>query len=213
MNPFWTYGDLAALTLLFVPCALLARLVPASEMARQVAGYGMWLFLVPGWLYARHRQRMDWGVSKTAWLVGLFAGLALMALAAAIAQLTRYPDIDTPLRRLIDARRELPIIAFAVVIAGPMTEELYFRGLAQPLLTRSFGPWTGNLGVAVPFGILHAEQLQMSIPNVALIVMAGACFGAIRYRFDSLFAAMVMHSVYNGLLLGGYLLGKNLLHG
>ncbi|MDX2181359.1 MAG: type II CAAX endopeptidase family protein [Bryobacteraceae bacterium] len=213
MNPFWTYGDLAALTLLFVPCALLSRLLPVSEIARQVAGYGVWLFLVPAWLYARHRQWMNWGVSKAALLVGLFAGLVLMAIATAIAQLTQYPDIDTPLRRLIDARRELPMIAFAVVVAGPVTEELYFRGLAQPLLTRSFGPFTGNLGVAIPFGILHADQLQMSVPNVALIVMAGAGFGAIRYRLDSLFAAIVMHSVYNGLLLGGYLLGKNLLHG
>ncbi len=220
-QPFWTYGDLAFAILIYGALSVVAtvttRSLPGGLLLGQLLSYGVWFALLAGFFRLKYGQpfwsSLGWHRSGRGAAVGVQLGVALMALAIAVGQLAHLPDVDTPLRALLNDPKMVPLTALAVVGVGPLAEELFFRGLAQPLLTRSFGAVGGILLTAVPFGLLHAEQLKNSWPNVALIVVAGVAFGAVRYKLDSVFASTVMHATYNGLLLTGYLMGKNLLHG
>ncbi len=220
-QPFWSYGDLAFAILsyaaLSIAATLATRRLPGGLLLGQVLGYGVWFGLLAGFFRLKYGQpfwrSLGWQPAARLAAVGVQLGVALMVLAIVVGQLAHLPDVDTPLRALLNDPKMVPLTAVAVVGVGPLAEELFFRGLAQPLLTRSFGAVAGIALTALSFGLLHAEQLKNSWPNVALIVVAGAAFGAVRYKLDSVFASTVMHATYNGLLLTGYLMGKNLLHG
>ena len=219
--PFWTYGDLAFAILTYAALSLVAALTtrgwPGGLLVGQLLTYAVWFALLAGFFRLKYGQpflrSLGWEPNARLAVAGLQWGAALMILAIAVGQLAHLPDVDTPLRALLNDPKMVPLTAIAVAGVGPLAEELFFRGLVQPLFTRSLGAVAGIALTALPFGLLHAEQLKNSWPNVALIVVAGAAFGAVRYRLDSVFASTVMHATYNGLLLTGYLMGKNLLHG
>jgi len=83
----------------------------------------------------------------------------------------------------------------AVVIAGPLLEELVFRGLAFGALTRSrLGPAGAVLATAALWSVLHWSYE----PVVILIIMvAGMILGAARWRTGSLCLPIVMHMMWN----------------
>lgn len=219
MNPFWTYGDLVFMAILYLPLSaagtILLRHRPGGMLAGQLIGYLAW-FLVLALLFRIKYGRPFWnslGWSKSPhWLSRSFViGMALMLGISAATQWMRLPEIDSPVKKLLSDSRTLPLAAFSIVVAGPLAEELAFRGFAQPLLVKSWGALPGILLTALPFGLLHAPQLENSWQSVALIVMAGVVFGGIRQFSRSTLASTVAHATYNGALLAGFLISK--IHG
>src|SRR5258706_14643021 len=81
--------------------------------------------------------------------------------------------------------------------AGPLSEELIFRGFLQPLLVRSLGAFAGILAAALPFGLLHFQEYGNSWRHVLLISLAGTMFGWVRHVTGSTKASTIMHAAYN----------------
>ncbi len=93
------------------------------------------------------------------------------------------------------------------MIIGPVCEELAFRGFLMPLLVRSFGPIPGIFGAALPFAVLHGDQYAWTWQYLALVALAGAVFGWLRYRTHSTLASALMHSTYNATFYAAFIFG------
>lgn len=191
---------------------LLTKKWPGGVLVGQSIGYAVWfaslavLFRVkyakPFWSSLGWRRAPFWLSKGLALGVGTMVGIAL---------LTRFlylPDIESPIRKLLEDPGLRWLAIFSIALVGPVAEELVFRGFAQPLLTSVLGMWPGIFLTALPFGLLHAPQLDNSWKNVALIVLAGAAFGWLRQRTDSTLASGMAHATYNSALLAGFFLGK-----
>jgi membrane protease YdiL (CAAX protease family) len=133
------------------------------------------------------------------WPIFLAAG-ALLALAAQLSAnwLPAPPDlpIDAMLRTPSDAWL---MCAFGVLIA-PFAEEVLFRGLLFPALTRRVGAVASLLVTAVLFGAIHAQQLAGAWIQIACIMVVGGVLTVVRWRFRSLACSTLVHVGYNGAL-------------
>jgi CAAX protease family protein len=228
--PFWGYYDL-----LVFAGATFASLLAASFfvqgfwlvfslggrgkapqlLAAQFLGYGLCFTFLWGWLrlkygrplwvslgwvrmWEKFGQRAAWGV--------------VVSISIAVAGVVlRTPDVNMPMKQLLSDRLSILLVGVAAATAGPVCEELAFRGFLQPLLVRSLGAAPGILLTALPFGLLHGPEYAWSWQHVLFIVLAGASFGWMKYRTGSTAAAAVMHAAYNSTLFVAFLLyGKDL---
>ena len=81
----------------------------------------------------------------------------------------------------------------AVVILGPITEELIFRGLVHTRLRRAFPPLVAALLSGVAFGIVHGNMIQFFYAAALGVVL-----GLVMERYDSLLPCILIHIVFNG---------------
>jgi CAAX protease family protein len=86
------------------------------------------------------------------------------------------------------------------VLFAPFAEEVFFRGLLFPALSRRVGAVFSLALTALLFGAVHAEQLGHAWSQVACIAAVGAVLTAVRWRFHSLASSTLMHMGYNGVL-------------
>ena len=87
------------------------------------------------------------------------------------------------------------LLAFGlmVVIGAPIAEELAFRGLFYAALRRrGVGPVLTVVITAVAFALFHLEPTRIGV-----LLGVGLVLGVVRWRTDSLGAAMVAHGVVN----------------
>jgi uncharacterized protein len=141
----------------------------------------------------------------------LWMGLAVAigVLVAAVAM--RTPQLQNPMQDLMDDPGSAPWVAVFAISIGPLVEEIFFRGLLQQSATRSLGPIAGILIGAVPFALLHGPQYAWSWRHVLMIAAAGSAFGWWRMRTGSTGASSLMHAVYNGVFVAGFLVGRTAL--
>jgi len=101
------------------------------------------------------------------------------------------------LRRPTSWRRAAKIAAGVVVVAlvAPIVEELTFRGLGFTLLER-FGRWPAIVLVGVAFGLAHG--LVDALPP---LVVFGMCLAYLRSRTESVYPGIILHALYNSLVL------------
>jgi membrane protease YdiL (CAAX protease family) len=83
-----------------------------------------------------------------------------------------------------------------VVLAGPFVEELVFRGLLLPALLERFGLWQSIVVCAAVFAMSHATAWTL----VPALVLGVAC-GWLTARRGSLWSAIVLHSLYNAVIV------------
>jgi membrane protease YdiL (CAAX protease family) len=88
--------------------------------------------------------------------------------------------------------------AFAVVVAGPIVEELVFRGAGFTLL-EPLGRWTAVVVVGVAFGLAHGL-----VEGLPIITAFGLGLAYLRSRTQSLYPCVILHSLFNAtaLILG-----------
>ena len=82
-----------------------------------------------------------------------------------------------------------------VALLAPVVEELTFRGLGFTLLER-FGRWTAIVLVGIAFGLAHG--LVQALPP---LVVFGMCLAYLRSRTGSVYPGMILHALYNSLVL------------
>jgi hypothetical protein len=89
----------------------------------------------------------------------------------------------------------LIVLLLTSAVLGPIGEELVFRGVVASALNR-YGPWAGVVGSAAIFGIIHG-------PSVILVdaFVVGLLLGVVFRWSGSIWPAIVLHIVYNGLNL------------
>ena len=156
--PFWTYTDLLVLLGITVPCILLSLALvqgvlhvlhaqsslPAVKAIAQQFTLYLLLFLA---LMAMLRLQYDrpfwhslaWTETRIppAFLIAL--GLALSIAVSLLGWLIRTPTTENPMMELLKDRASIILVTIFGFTAGPLCEEVIFRGFLQPLLVRSLG--------------------------------------------------------------------------
>ena len=138
------------------------------------------------------------------WYLGASPLLALTI--SAMGVLLHAPNVPTPVESLVNSRGSLVAVMLFAAFAGPVFEELVFRGFLYPLLAESLGAWPGIGLAALAFGVLHGPEYQWSWQHVLLVTGAGVAFGCARYWTGSTAAAALMHIGYNTTLVVVYLI-------
>lgn len=84
---------------------------------------------------------------------------------------------------------------------GAFAEELAYRGYLQPRLAEAFG--SGRVAVVVAvvvssvlFGVAHSEQGAI---GVLVVTLDGLVLSAVRHRYRSVWAAVLLHGFNNTL--------------
>lgn len=223
-EPFWGYSDLFLFAGLAVPCMLLgwalvkavmlvfhlhARVRVAELLPEQFVGYAFLfgaLMLIFRIEYDRPFWRsLGWREARLPFPWIVIAGLAAALAVAYLSSLIRMPNTPNPMTELMNDRTSVILVAIFGVTAGPLCEELAFRGFLQPLAVRSLGAVPGVLAAAIPFGLLHYQEYGNSWRHVVLISAAGAAFGWMRHATGSTRASVIMHAAYNALFFAALL--------
>jgi membrane protease YdiL (CAAX protease family) len=228
-SPIWGYDDLAVFALLLLPSFGLSWTIvraiasflrlgePSSAaglLATQFLGYAIWFLCL--WLllkakYSRHFWSSLGWVKPKKGILGAVVGGPILAIAlATLAAVLRTPHLDSPIEKLITTRVSLILVGMVVSTAGPLAEELAFRGFMMPLLVRSFGPFFGVVGTALPFALIHGPQYGFQWQNLVIFALAGCAFGWARLRSGSVIPAVVMHGLYNLTIFAGYIIQKEI---
>ena len=144
--------------------------------------------------------------------LGLMAlgGVLLALCISALAAVVHTPKIPTPFDKLTGSTGQMILFAVMAVAIAPLFEELFFRGFIQPLLVRSVGPIAGIAITAILFGSLHLAEYSWAWQYALFISLAGAIFGWLRYRTDSIVPSTVMHGCFNAVSVIALFFGKNI---
>ena len=82
-----------------------------------------------------------------------------------------------------------------VLLIGPISEELIFRGAILDRLYLAFPFWAANLLQALLFGIYHMNLVQGIY--AALLFVLGAVLGLVRVSVGTIFASIGTHIIFN----------------
>lgn len=85
-----------------------------------------------------------------------------------------------------------PLLILYVVILGPISEELIFRGLTAGYASRIFRLWIVNVVQAILFGAMHMNPIQ----SIYAFVL-GLVIGYLVLKSDSLLMGMIIHITFN----------------
>jgi membrane protease YdiL (CAAX protease family) len=96
---------------------------------------------------------------------------------------------------------QILVLALAIVLLAPLTEELLFRGSLLRSLLRKTGPALAILVSAVVFGLVHALGDPSIGTLIALpaIISLGAISGWRAYRTGNLTQSILLHMGFNAL--------------
>jgi membrane protease YdiL (CAAX protease family) len=215
-EPFWGYTDLLlVMGIIFASIALIALvggvlifLYPALRddptpllLPVQVAFYGFIYVALLLTFRTRYGKPVfaSLGWRRTRFNLGIAAlGGAVLAFGiSGLAALLRTPQVPSPLDRFLKSPLDLALVGLLAVTLAPVFEELFFRGFLQPLLSRTFGVLTGIWITALVFGLLHAPEYSWAWQYVVAVSLAGAVFGWVRARTNSIIPSTIMHACYN----------------
>jgi membrane protease YdiL (CAAX protease family) len=212
-EPFWGYEDLFFVLAFSIPSLfasfLIVKVIPGT------AAFGfpfqglltqlLWYGLVFGALAILFRMRYDqpfwrslgWrfpfdGIART-----ILGGPLLTVAVALLGYALKAPEIPMPFQQMLQDKPTMVLFAIFVVVLGPVSEELAFRGFLMPLMMRTLGVPLGVASTGLLFGLMHAAEYHWSWRHVLLIAVAGIMFGWVRYKSGSTTASIFMHSTYN----------------
>ncbi len=142
-------------------------------------------------------------------VVGFLSGLALFAVTVFVVAPALYGllgllsgETVAPPRQEVLPERASTLHVYlggvVVVLAAPIGEELFFRGLLFGGLRRSLPFWAAAVISAAIFAVVHVYLLLMP-----LLFLVGFGLAYIYERSDSLITSIAAHAAFN---LAGYLL-------
>jgi hypothetical protein len=98
----------------------------------------------------------------------------------------------------------LGLAALSVLIVAPV-EEFVFRGIVQGRLRAQFGPVPAIIGASLLFGSLHLANYSGNpaaiIAGALLIAAVGSLFGSLYEYTGNLAVPVLVHAIYNVVLL------------
>ena len=86
------------------------------------------------------------------------------------------------------------LLFLTTTVLAPLFEEIVFRGVLLPILSRDFGIIVGILASSFIFAIAH-----LSIGELAPLLVLGIGLGITRLVSGRLTSSIIMHSLWNGL--------------
>jgi membrane protease YdiL (CAAX protease family) len=138
--------------------------------------------------------------------VGLGVGSGLLAFgmvegyARLIKALGDHADLGHEATVLSGHGLGLGFVVFGLcaAVGAPIAEELYFRGLTQPVLQRYLGQVGGVAVTAVAFGFVHLGSSN-PIEVVFPLTVFGAIVGVLAWRTGRLGPGIIAHMTFNGI--------------
>jgi membrane protease YdiL (CAAX protease family) len=126
------------------------------------------------------------------WVVAI---LALAMAADGVSTLFERPVVPEFMARSYATAGVLPLYWLAVVLLGPIFEEVFFRGFMLAGLARSR---LGGPGAIVVTSLAWAAiHVQYDLYGIATVFAMGLLLGAARLRTGSLYLAIAMHAAVN----------------
>ena len=180
-----------------VPTGLFVALLVVSSLA-------MWAVFTLAFDLARRRCRLTFPQAigwTSPWRlagIGVLVGIALRWPLAALEIAFLGRDAPAELLGLLLADLALPLLVLlglTVVVGAPVFEELFFRGLMLPTLSRPWPLWAAVAVSSCIFGVLHLGQPLLALVYITLV---GAALAITRIRTKSLIPCVVAHAVFNG---------------
>jgi membrane protease YdiL (CAAX protease family) len=168
-------------------------------LAGAVVAYGLLLVFVLGITSGLPRRDVLALRSPPSWwrAIGLAAGavVAILVGAYVLLALTRAGDEQNLTPEDWDGSRAGAYAAsfVAVVLIGPVVEELLYRGAGLSLLA-PYGKWVAVGVTAVLFGLGHGLLLSLGA-----FVWFGIVVALVRLRMRSIYPAVLVHSTFNAL--------------
>jgi membrane protease YdiL (CAAX protease family) len=231
-EPFWDYTDLlmvigigfAFMVVFCLPLVILFKSERGADKhlvaiaAALQAGLYLAVYLsIKAVFSLRHRVRSVFGSlgwRRTTFHLSLAAmcGVALAFVVSGIASLLHTPQVDSPIEQFTKSPGALIFIAALAITAAPVFEELFFRGLLQPLLSRTFGAAAGILLTAMLFGFLHLSEYSGVWQYGVAITLVGIALGYVRARSNSLVPSTIMHGCFNSVSVVALVLSKYVKH-
>ncbi len=219
-EPFWDYVDLALvigylfLSLLLIGGGVLVSFAFYPKLRTdptpllwptQLALYVFVYLTFRVVLTMRHKKpvlaSLGWRSANFNPVIAAIGGGLLAFAVSAVASVLHTPKVPSPIDKLTDSPLSLALFGVLAVTIAPFFEELFFRGFLQPLLSRSFGVVAGVLLTAFLFGALHAPEYAWAWQYVVAVSLAGAVFGWIRARTNSIIPSTIMHGCYNAVFI------------
>jgi membrane protease YdiL (CAAX protease family) len=151
-------------------------------------------------------RSMGWLPSTVSPAIAIAYGISIAFAVGALGGVMHVPNVDSPVQKLLKSPHGGIFLAIFGITVAPLAEELLFRGFLQPLMIRSLGAVAGIGLTSVLFGVMHLEQNARVWQIAALISMAGAAFGFLRYTSGSIRTSIITHASYNGTLFFAYFL-------
>jgi membrane protease YdiL (CAAX protease family) len=184
------------------PWAVPVMAVLLAGLLAYLAGYGP-----PSSTSASRRALLRWNalpfpVFFWAVFAGLLADIALGGAWITTSDLIHIPPGITPSMRGVPLKTEIAFLVMAS-LAAPLTEEAAFRGYAMGILHKAWGWAPAAIVVSsLLFALAHVTQ-GLFVPKLGLYFVGGMIFGTVAYLTNSLYAAMIVHSVadFEGFLL------------
>lgn len=193
-----------------VPVLVLGFDVQTTLVLVGVTAAGQVGLLLVGYAFVRRRDLPVHVTvpSRGEWLeIGGWTALALVlavALSALLSALGLVPDSVIESIATEDPRFLLALAVLSVLLVAP-AEELLFRGAIQGRLRQRFGPAPAVVGASLLFGSVHLTNFTGALPpivaTIALLAVVGSIFGVAYERTGNLAVPVVIHGVYNLVLL------------
>ena len=195
-----------------VPMHELSAFVTSNTVYVAVRQF-LWFSLLLGFLYFTLRPRrpepfwhtVGWraprmGESSPERFYALcFFGGAVLAVMVAMASSLMAPKHPLPIQAFFHDRQSIYLMAILAVLVAPIVEETVFRGFLYPVLARSLSIPGGVLLTGIFFGLMHAQQLWGGWAQIALLVLVGIIFTAVRASTGSVIPCFLLHLGYNAI--------------
>jgi membrane protease YdiL (CAAX protease family) len=177
-----------------------------NRLFSSVAAGSLVAVLLPCFLLARARGGslasefdlggVPWSVLGWAALAAVGSLLPASLLAQLSVQIHPVPESWVQLfaEHMPQRGSDIALALFAVMVAGPVAEELLFRGLLYRLARRVWGTSAAAVLSALAFGLLHGEPWYLFG-----LVALGLLLAYIYEMTGSLTPGVLTHAVYNGL--------------
>jgi membrane protease YdiL (CAAX protease family) len=170
---------------------------PRVILPAQLVAY----LMVFGALWRLFAHHFHIGVFRwpTHWPMFLVGGALLAITVQAGAHFLPAPP-ELPIDKMLHTASDAWLMSAFGIFIAPFAEEVLFRGLLFPVLTRLTGALFSLLVTSAIFGAIHGQQLAGAWMQVACIILVGVVLTAIRWRYRSLASSTLVHVGYNGAL-------------
>jgi uncharacterized protein len=178
------------------------RLITSESI--EVGFYAVWLLAIY-WCSVR-RYGISWrslGLRRVAWwwliacplcLSGMF--IVIGGVQSGIEAIQGQPFVNPQVEMTTHGQTLTPthlvLLLLSNVLAAPIIEELFFRGMLYPLMRRATGPWIAVVLNAGIFALAHG--IPILIPT---LFVTGVVFTLVRERTNSLLPGILIHALQN----------------
>ena len=135
--------------------------------------------------------------------IGLLAGVVtqLVVLPVLYFPILRFVDADPSeaaeaLTSLVGGNLDRILLSLMVVVAAPLAEEIFFRGLLLRALRRHMNAWWAVTVQALVFAAVHFQSLQF-----AGLFVFGLIAGGLAVHFNRLGPSWATHVAFNAVTL------------